>query len=196
MTDIISMYNSLMPVILAGVANMAFVKSELFSWAYYPMDNYKILKDGKRLFGDNKTWKGFFGMIAFGIIFQILWAWVNRTVPFLSQHHFIYQKHENTLQLNITLGFLLGFAYVICELPNSFIKRRLSIQPGKAANNYLKFPFIFIDQIDSIIGCVLVIASFNPLSLGQIVLYILLGGMTHIIINLLLYWSRLRKNPY
>lgn len=196
MANVITMFNSLMPIIFAGVANMIFVKHSLFSFAYYPMDNYKILKDGKRLFGDNKTWKGFFGMIGFTIIFQVLWGWVNILIPYLTHNHFIYQIQENTLQLNIILGSVLGFAYVICELPNSFIKRRLDIQAGKPANNYLKYPFIFIDQADSIIGCVAVIAYYARLTLHQIFIYILLGALSHIIINQLLYFSRLRKNPF
>jgi len=43
---------------------MIFCKSSLLEAAYRPMDAGLILKDGKRLFGANKTWKGFFGMIA------------------------------------------------------------------------------------------------------------------------------------
>jgi len=40
--------------------------------------------------------------------------------------------------LNALVGFALGFAYVLFELPNSFIKRRLDIAPGKQANNALR----------------------------------------------------------
>ena len=51
-------------LVCAGAANMAFVKAPLLSRLSRPMDGGVVLRDGKRLFGDNKTWKGFFGMIA------------------------------------------------------------------------------------------------------------------------------------
>ena len=65
---ILEMYISMMPVILAGVLNMIWCKSDLARCLKIPMDRNIILRDGKRLFGDNKTWKGFFGMIVSGII--------------------------------------------------------------------------------------------------------------------------------
>ena len=63
MRSILALYVTLMPVILAGILNMIFCKSSLLEAVYRPMDAGLMLKDGKRLFGDNKTWKGFFGMI-------------------------------------------------------------------------------------------------------------------------------------
>ena len=51
-------------LVCAGAANMAFVKAPLLVGLSRPMDGGVVLRDGKRLFGDNKTWKGFFGMIA------------------------------------------------------------------------------------------------------------------------------------
>ena len=63
---ILSLYITLMSVIFAGVANMAFCKYPTYQRLNIPMDAGRILSDGKRLFGQNKTWKGFIGMILFG----------------------------------------------------------------------------------------------------------------------------------
>ena len=61
--EIAVIYATLMSVILAGVLNMVFVKFRCCQKLNRPMDGGICLSDGKRLFGDNKTWKGFFGMI-------------------------------------------------------------------------------------------------------------------------------------
>ncbi len=69
-----ALYNTPMPVILAGVLNMIFRKSSLLQAACI---DHRCWADAscKRLFGANKTWKGFFGMIVWGALAQILGAW-------------------------------------------------------------------------------------------------------------------------
>ena len=197
MSTIFTMYVTLMSVILAGVSNMIFCKHPVFEHLNQPMDGgRRWKKDQKRLFGANKTWKGFIGMIAFGTLFQILWGFLSKAIPVLADYNYIYQYQTNTLALNAAVGFSLGFAYVLFELPNSFIKRRLNILPGKQANNSLRWLFIIIDQIDSLIGCTLLLAVIIPMTLGRFIAFILLGGLSHIAINKILYKFNLRKNPY
>ena len=58
------MYVTVMPVFLAGVANRFFCKSDILAWTYQPIDGGFTMSDGKRILGANKTWKGFWGMIA------------------------------------------------------------------------------------------------------------------------------------
>lgn len=197
MQTILAMYMTLMSVILAGVSNMVFCKYPIFESLNRPMDAGRHWsKDQKRLFGANKTWKGFFGMIAFGTLYQILWGLLSKALPVLEHYNYLYQHQPNTVAFNALIGFGLGFAYVLFELPNSFIKRRLNIQPGKQATNHLRWLFIIIDQIDSLIGCTLVLAAFIPMTIGQYTAYVLLGGISHLAINQLLYQLNLRRNPY
>ena len=73
---ILKMYITIIPVILAGIMNMLFVKTRLYSQINRPMDGGKTLRDGKRLFGDNKTWAGFFGMVLSSALAQLLWGFV------------------------------------------------------------------------------------------------------------------------
>ena len=113
MRSILALYITLMPVILAGVLNMIFCKSPLLEGAYQPMDAGLILKDGKRLFGANKTWKGFFGMIVWGALAQILWGLFLKNIPSLEKLHMVYAFYENTVLFNLVLGALLGLAYVL-----------------------------------------------------------------------------------
>jgi hypothetical protein len=94
------------------------------------------------------------------------------------------------------MGALFGLAYALFELPNSFIKRRLDIQPGKSKKSVGGIINIFIDQVDSIVGCVLVLSLVSKVSLLLFVGFILLGAVTHIVVNLLLYSLKLRKNMF
>lgn len=197
MQTILTMYLTLMSVILAGVTNMVFCKYPVLESLNQPMDAGRYWsRDQKRLLGANKTWKGFLGMIAFGTVFQILWGLLSTISPTLETHNYIYQFNPNTIGLNATVGFSLGLAYVLFELPNSFVKRRLDIQPGKQANNQLRWLFIINDQIDSLLGCTLVLAAFIPMTFSRYLAFILLGGISHLAINQLLFKLNLRRNPY
>ena len=57
------MYLTLASPIIAGILNMVWCKLNLFNIPNVPMDMNNNFIDGKRIFGNNKTWKGFFGYI-------------------------------------------------------------------------------------------------------------------------------------
>ena len=59
--------------------------------------------------------------------------------------------------------------------PISFIKRRLEIREGKTAENGWKWTFIWIDQIDSLIGCIIFLLFYIPLSWQQMLGILILG---------------------
>ena len=71
---IINIYITLMPVILAGICNMIFVKTSLYKRLYSPIDGGICLKDGYRLFGENKSWGGFFSMVFFSMWERTMWV--------------------------------------------------------------------------------------------------------------------------
>ena len=50
----------------------------------------------------------------------------------------MYATRENTIGYNGIMGLSLGFVYAVFELPNSFIKRRVGITPGKTAEGFKK----------------------------------------------------------
>jgi CDP-diglyceride synthetase len=163
------MYFLLLPAILGGVLNMVFVKLPLLRRWQIPMDGGKVLGDGRRVFGDNKTWKGFFGMIAL----TALSAWLCWRGVYA--HSFL-------------RGAWLGFAYVLFELPNSFIKRRLGVQAGTNGG----FVQTFFDQADSAIGYALFLAVAIPVHWYDVIWLAALATVTHYVINVLLYLVKLR----
>ena len=189
------MYVTLVPTILAGVMVMLWCKLPILKAIAKPIDFGKDFADGKRLFGDNKTWKGMLGYILFNTLFAVLWGFVCQGGA-LKDLNFFYQYHENTIPFNLLIGVLLGLGYSLFELPNSFLKRRLDITPGKSISGFWKVFFIFLDQADSVFGVALVVWLFYPLGIGIYLLYILVGAGTHLLLNMMLYFMHLRKNMF
>ncbi|NEW05650.1 hypothetical protein GK047_06395 [Paenibacillus sp. SYP-B3998] len=79
--------------------------------------------DGKRIFGDNKTWQGFVGMsgltaLWFGIMGELAsqWTWL-REISLLP-----WDRHQ-TPYTELSYGMLWGFANVLFELPRRFGNR-------------------------------------------------------------------------
>lgn len=190
-----TMYVTLMSSVLAGIINSLWCKLKVMKKLQIPMDGGKSLKDGKRIFGDHKTWKGFIGYIIWNMVCMVVWGLICK-IAGLETYNMLYTNYENTILFNLAAGALVGFGYALFELPNSFLKRRLGIEPGKSISGVLKAFFVFFDQADSVFGCVLVVCIFAPMSVGFYFLYVVVGAVTHIIINMLLYVCRLRKNMF
>ena len=192
---IVKMYITLLSAIVAGLANSIFCKLNILSVLKKPIDNGKILKDKKRIFGNNKTWKGLIGYIILNTIFSIIFGFIWKYTK-LEYLNYFYINHNNELLYNLLIGFLLGLFYALFELPNSFIKRRLGIKEGKTTKDIYKVLFIFLDQADSIFGMALVVWMFYPLGIKLYLLFILVGALTHILLNMLLYFLHIRKNMF
>lgn len=190
-----AMYVTLFSSVLAGIINSIWCKTKYMKSAQIPMDGRKNFIDGKRIFGDNKTWKGFLGYIFFNIVFMVLWGLFCKYTG-LEKYNMFYEGTANTVLNNLLIGFLIGLAYAVFELPNSFIKRRLGIVPGKSLKGFQKAFFVFFDQADSVFGCVLVVCIYHPMTIGFYLLYVVVGAATHIVINMLLYFCKLRKNMF
>ena len=182
-----------LPLVLAGASNMVFVKLPLLEGLRRPMDGGAILSDGKRVFGDNKTWKGFFGMIGLTSFWlTVMDAWAQNTemgatlspIPFDS-----FSFPEG----GWSYGALWGLAYVLGELPNSFVKRRLDIKPGTNASGPRGLFFLVLDQADSVIACALALPLFCPITLIDGLVVVLLGSTVHFLTNALLFAIELKK---
>lgn len=196
MEVIIFMFITLMPAILAGIATMIWCKLPILKFLNKPIDGGKYLRDGKRIFGDNKTWKGLCGYIVINILFFLLWGFLSQRSEYLQLHNYFYIDYKNTPSYNLLLGVLSGLGYSLFELPNSFLKRRLDIRPGKTISGGWKVFFVFLDQADSVFGCALVVWLFYDIGLLTYIEFILVGAVTHIILNMLLYFLHLRKNMF
>ncbi|PCK07434.1 MAG: CDP-diglyceride synthetase, partial [Alteromonadaceae bacterium] len=169
-----------LPVVVAGIFNMVFVKAEVFERFNVPMDNGRVLRDGKRLFGDNKTWKGFFGMMFFTTITMSLFQGFAITSDIINGVSMLPFRDWNYPFEGMLYGSIMGFAYVLAELPNSLIKRRLDIQPGTNSSGLKGAIFLLVDQADSVFGCVLFMPIFFTPSLIDSVGIVVLATCLHL----------------
>jgi hypothetical protein len=177
------------PVIIAGVLHMVVVRLNLFSSLRVPVN--------ASLFGQNKTWRGFFIMILAGMCG--MWALAGGllgTMPSPSSSEalsllFGGLSLKEILPSVLALGGAIGFAYALFELPNSYLKRRLGIPPGEQAqgNAWL---FIILDRIDSATGCAVVYALWGiPWTLAA--LLIPLGIGVHLAVTIPLYYLGIKE---
>lgn len=160
----------------AGVANASPVFANRIPWLRRwktPIDFGKSWQ-GKRIFGDNKTWRGFvFGTLMGG------------ATCLLVSYYFV--PNSSDAWYTFLIGAVLGAGALTGDAVESFFKRRQNVAPGKSW-----FPF---DQIDYIIGG---LAFVYPLTLVPIILMagilILYFGL-HLFASYLGYLMGLKKYP-
>ena len=159
-----------------------------------PIDGGKNWTDGKRIFGDSKSVLGFWLMTLLGGFMELFWGLLLQGLG-ETKRSLLYLYFENAPGFNFLIGMLFGFLYMLFELPNSFIKRRLSVSASEQGDRRrgLKLIFFILDQIDSMLGIMLCLGILVHLTPVQTVLAIFLGGFTHVLVNCLLILFRVRK---
>ncbi|MDP3901727.1 MAG: CDP-archaeol synthase [bacterium] len=157
----------------AGVANMAPVFVKKVQFLNSPID-FNLTFGGKRIFGDNKTWRGLIVGIMLAIVAVIL-------------QNVIYPPAFPTPNA-IVWGFLLGGGALIGDLIKSFFKRRLNIAPGHILP--------VADQIDWIIGALVFTSFVHGWSWQVWVCAIVVFGVLHPLVNLAGYWMNIKENKF
>jgi hypothetical protein len=169
----------ILPLIVSGILHMLVVKKDILSYFKKPIH--------QRLFGQNKTWRGF-------IVMPIL-TWPGVVVSQGLERIVDISPRLLGLQASWPLALALGTGYCLAELPNSFVKRRLGIKEGLNAKKN-KWIFITMDQADSAFGCLIAYKMLLPISWTMFWETILIGTIFHLLINRSLYFIGIRKNPY
>ncbi|WP_422107373.1 CDP-archaeol synthase [Winogradskyella sp.] len=159
----------LLPLILSNVLHLLVIKSNSFSYLKHPISDQN--------FGTNKTWRGFiFVPMTNALILNIV---------------------DLTFNLGLTnsygLGALLGLAYMLFELPNSFIKRQLGIRPGGQSNSN---PILFslIDKTDSAFGVSLIYYVLGYADFKSVLLLFICSSVTHVLMSKLLVQLKLKTS--
>jgi len=166
------------PLFISASLHMVLVRFRLFSFSAQPLS--------QKLFGQNKTWRGLWTMPVLTVI------GVEAVTEVAASFNYLPEFWPVTFVERMHLGIALGLAYVLFELPNSWMKRRLGIPPGQKAqkNAWL---FTMIDQADSALGCALVYALLIPETRSYFWILLLISPVIHLVGNLLLYSFGLRK---
>ena len=145
-----------------------------------PIDGGKYFIDGKRLFGQTKTWGGFIGGVIFGflaaLLFNFIFFWnfpaieayaaTQSTVLRYISIDYLQSFLNPTLYLIPIRAFFCGLGSPLGDLVKSFFKRRLSIGSGK--------PFWIADQLDFIIATILLNLAWFPIDIFIIILLLLM----------------------
>jgi len=166
------------PLLFAGlIHHLLIIHYDLWPFLGIPFDG-GIKFRGRPLFGKAKTLRGFI------------------IVPFLSSIGMVLVSNVITLNIIINpllLGFYTGLGYCLAELPNSFIKRRMGIPEGLKTTGNFKFFFGIVDQIDSILGALIVLTFFYPVTLELFLSLLIMGGLIHYLVDLCLYKFSYKK---
>jgi CDP-2,3-bis-(O-geranylgeranyl)-sn-glycerol synthase len=166
----------------AGFANMsAVISARLFPNLSYPADFYTKFR-GKRVFGDHKTVRALVaGTFTAGVIHLIQLYLVNNYELFSKLVLF------DQSQRALWLGFLLGFGAIFGDMIKSFFKRQIGIQPGK--------PWIPFDQIDWIVGSILIAAPFTQITVMTAVFAAIIGFFLSLSVKFIGYHLKIDTTP-
>ena len=177
--------------VAAGFAHSAWLRMPASRHLLVPLDGGARFR-GKRLFGENKTVRGFVVMVpAAAAAFAALHLFLSRVSPAFA----VSLWRLDTLGY-ATLGAVAGFGFMLGELPNSFFKRQFGVAPGMAPPSRVGAAITFVvDRVDSIVGMMIAI-SFVATTPWMTWLYVLLiGPGIHLAFSVLLYRIGVKARP-
>jgi hypothetical protein len=93
---------------------------------------------------------------------------------------------------DLGIGLGLGFIYMLSELPNSFVKRRLGIATGSTSSDHRIFQLI-ADKTDSLIGASVFYFFMMRMQVLEILILFIVSFLLHFSISWLLVLINLKK---
>ena len=183
----------LIPLIVSNVLHMVLVKKNGLSSLCIPLNS--------TLFGPNKTLRGFlFVPFVNGILYLVVnWpgGWL---LSGLSSEYYLQQEINigdinflNLLLMQESIGAVYGLFYMLFELPNSWIKRRMGIASGESSTRFRWF-FTLLDKTDSAIGVSLFFGFLNDFNIEMMLQFFLCASSLHFGISGLLVLSKIKKS--
>ncbi|WNY23412.1 hypothetical protein MmiHf6_07190 [Methanimicrococcus hongohii] len=163
-----------------------------------PIDGGRTMKDGRRILGDGKTWRGLFAGILLGFL-------TGAAEIFALRHGFHFFGIElpgfsatgvpGAFDLSAVIAILsLAIGALLGDMAFSFLKRRLGLQRGQAMP--------LIDQYDFLIGAFLLtaITSYGWLTMTldwlTFIVIIIITPILHVGTNIVGYWLGIKNEPW
>lgn len=140
-----------------------------------PMDFGKNFVDGKRILGDGKTWRGFFGGLCTGIFVAVI-------------QYYITPNFYGSLTMALKLGFALSLGALLGDLIGSFIKRRVGMPRG--------YPAVGLDQWGFVITALILAYPVKTLSTGQVLFLLAVTPFIHWGANIFAYKMGWKNVPW
>ena len=178
----------LVAFVLAGTAQTAWFASPASGRFAQPLDGGVSLR-GRRLFGENKTRRGFVVMVpATAISFALL--------AMLAGDPAVLGLWRLSLPGYALAGAVAGFGFMAGELPNSFVKRQLDIAPGDATRGQLASACQFaVDRLDSGIGMLLALSLLVAVPWRTAALVLIVGPFIHWTFSVVMFRLGLKPRP-
>jgi hypothetical protein len=176
--------------VLAGCAQVAWLASPWSRRFLMPLDGGRTFR-GRRIFGANKTVRGFVVMVPATALAFIVVAQA--------------AAHGNPQAIGLWplapgayawLGVLAGLGFMLGELPNSFVKRQLDIAPGAISpHRAAAAGQLVADRLDSGLGMLtaLSLAVRVPWRTWALVLFV--GWTLHWSFSVVLFRLRVKPRP-
>ena len=187
--ELIEILSILLPIYLMLPALLPSTFAVLFGGGK-PMDFNRSWK-GKRILGDGKTWRGFFGGAFIGLGWGALELFLHDAYPSAQ-----WSLPEYSVTIPVILA--LSFGSLLGDLGGAFIKRRLGLARGAKAP--------ILDQYDFVIGafllCIIVDASWfseNILSGDRwigLVIFLIIVPLLHRLFNIIGYKMGKKNVPW
>lgn len=148
--------------------------------------------NGKRIFGDGKSWKGFFSGVLSGIGTGLL------TIKIASIWNLHSYLQDGSSYSDIKIVILLSIGAMLGDLCGAFIKRRFGMERGH------RVPIL--DQYDFVVGALFLTALFDPgwvynnyiegQHLLSFILMLLMIFFVHRFFNVVGYKVGIKKEPW
>jgi CDP-2,3-bis-(O-geranylgeranyl)-sn-glycerol synthase len=174
--------------VLAGVAQTAWFAAPVSRRLSWPVDGGATFR-GRRVFGANKTIRGFVVMVpAAALAFALVAALIGNPAG------------AGLWPLSIPgyalLGACAGLGFMAGELPNSFVKRQLDVGPGDRARSPVNAALQFlIDRIDSGVGMLIAVSLVAPTPPMTWLLVLVIGPTFHWAFSVLMFYLGLKARP-
>lgn len=148
-----------------------------------PIDGGRTHRDGRRLLGDGKTWRGFILGVATGIVVGLLQIWVRQMAGW-----------EVLPALTVLVVILLATGALLGDLVKSYFKRRLGRERGA--------PWLIADQYDLVAGAFALVLIFDypwfisTVTLPILVIILIITPILHKTVNVIGYLIRVKEVPW
>ena len=173
-------------VLGAPILHAPVLALDLFKPLKVPLDFGRTI-GGRRIFGDNKTWRGAIFMVlgpALAALALTRWPAYRDALP------------DDVADAPALLwGALVGLGVVVGELPNSFLKRRMDIAPGTQRRGGVGVALIVLDQADLVPGVWLCLAPVYVLPVATAAVAFVAVAAVHFVINVIGYAIGARSSP-
>lgn len=145
-----------------------------------PIDSGRTWSDGRRIFGEGKTWRGFIGGVLSGILFGILLIVIENYAGWSIQ--------------TLLSVVLLSFGALLGDLVKSFFKRRLDKKRGEE--------WLIADQYDLVAGSMLMVFLFDygwavqHITIPVAICIIIITPLLHRGVNIIGYMIGVKDVPW